>query len=108
MNEYHNILSIVKKVLSNRSIPFAKLILFGSRANGTYDEYSDFDFCLLIDESLSTTQKIKLNSEIQRLLLNSNYLLPMDLVIKNLSEYNIEINEINSLAWEINRTGIVI
>ena len=53
---------ILKKIKSaiNKQYPSAKIILYGSRARGDFQEYSDWDILILLKGNLTEDQKIKI------------------------------------------------
>ncbi len=53
---------ILKKIkyAINKQYPSAKIILYGSRARGDFQEYSDWDILILLKGNLTEDQKIKI------------------------------------------------
>ena len=52
---------------------FKALILFGSRANKTHNEKSDFDLAYIIEEELSQKQKIELFEELEEIFIEHSF-----------------------------------
>lgn len=60
---------IKKEIIKNH--PSATIILYGSRARGDYNEYSDWDFLILLEKNLTEIQESQIRDEIYDLELES-------------------------------------
>ncbi|MCD4817153.1 MAG: nucleotidyltransferase domain-containing protein [Candidatus Cloacimonetes bacterium] len=54
--------NILQKIKTNicKDYPDAKIILYGSRARGDYQKYSDWDFLIIINQAISEQQKLNI------------------------------------------------
>ncbi len=102
-SELSEIVSIIKTELhvSKES----EVILFCSRADNTAKEDSDYDFLLVVDDSLDTEQMNKLSFNIRMRLLNSNKIVPIDLILKKRGQYITESACFGSLAYNVRQHG---
>ena len=108
MSNLENTANRIKSYLAGQEIDYAKLMLFGSRAGKSFDSASDYDLCLLINREMSFNSKTQLSSEIFRELYRNDALLPMDLIVKGVAEYEVESEIPNTLSWNIKKEGIVL
>lgn len=108
MSNLENTANKIKSYLAGHEIDFAKLVLFGSRAGKSFDSESDYDLCLLVNQEMTFNSKTQLSSEIFRELYRNDALLPMDLIVKGVAEYEVESKIPNTLSWNIKKEGIVL
>jgi predicted nucleotidyltransferase len=101
---------IIKKtvldVLKGHNLELDKIILFGSRAKGNYDRWSDWDILVVVREKLSREEKIELFSEINRRL--AGYLIPTDIIIKSSEELDYYKDFYGTVTYEALKEGIVL
>lgn len=79
---------ILRKVKNevNKIYPSAIIILYGSRARGDYNKYSDWDLLILLNENISFIQKLAINDKLFNVELEVNeVLIP---IIHNVEEWN--------------------
>jgi len=83
-----------------------KIILFGSYANGTYTEDSDFDFYLVIDDDRSVGQA---TDNAYHSIINVKRR-PVDIIVGTNSRFEQKRNSRHSLMveGEVERTGILL
>ena len=87
----------------NNSINIDKLILFGSRAKGTFKEDSDFDFILVSDDF----KKVPRHKRAIPLYNKWNYMYPADFLCYTREEYLKKKNSA-TIVREAEEEGIVI
>ena len=85
-----------------------RIILFGSRARGDYSNQSDWDFLIVIKESLTPIERKNLWFAIYRELHQTFQGFFFDLKVKSLSAYETERIIPNTIAYEAETEGIVI
>ena len=73
---------IINKVFEEKGIKVEKIILFGSRAKGEYEELSDYDIFVVIKEDINKLEKRKLKKEIYRSLHLVFPFFPFDIIVK--------------------------
>ena len=88
--------------------PVKKTILFGSQVNGNSNEQSDFDILILVDDSLQTAAYNELKFSIHKLLIDSSFKYPVDLIVKHESAFETERHVFGALAYRVCREGIVL
>lgn len=66
-----SLLEVKVKAIIQEILPGARIILFGSRAKGTYTEESDFDLLVITEKNLSETEKINIRSSIKKMLIKA-------------------------------------
>ena len=79
-------------------------MLFGSRAKGTFDEDSDYDILIVLNEDISDELKIKLSCIITREL--SNNWVNADIIVKSNSELKYYENCIGSVVRQALLEGV--
>ena len=82
INKDSNI-AIIKEVIS-RLLPGSRVVLFGSRAVGNFNDKSDYDVLIITKYNFQITEKLKMKSQIRKEL--ANYLIPVDVFIESEEE----------------------
>ncbi len=77
-----HIIEKIKEVIE--SIVKGKIILFGSRAKGVYQEDSDYDILIIISENINPKEKIKLSSIVSKNL--AKLYIDADVIVENEKE----------------------
>ena len=88
-----------------------KIVLFGSYANGTPNEHSDIDIMVILDNyHVSKTYEERLNKKtsINKMVLEINRKVPLDILVYSREEFNIVKNYGNYLIEDIEKTGRII
>ncbi|HMF34189.1 MAG TPA: nucleotidyltransferase domain-containing protein [Candidatus Lokiarchaeia archaeon] len=86
----------IQQILAQCGIIFQQILLFGSRARGTSNPTSDYDFLIITQSSLTLKEKRAIEKEIRKTL--AKY--PLDLIIKSQSEVEILQDQIGSVVRE--------
>jgi predicted nucleotidyltransferase len=68
-------------------LPGARILLFGSRARGDSDRYSDYDLLIITPETFTPMEKIKWSTHINKAIVNI-IKIPVDLLINSEEEVN--------------------
>jgi len=76
--------NIVVETMKESGYSLERIILFGSRARGNFDENSDWDLLIVIKEDLTREEKLNLFSKISKKL--AKRLIPCDLLIRSRKE----------------------
>ena len=76
--------NIVVETIKESGYSLERIILFGSRARGNFDENSDWDLLIVIKEDLTREEKLNLFSKISKKL--AKRLMPCDLLIRSRKE----------------------
>ncbi len=96
----------VNEVFEEKGIEVKKIILFGSRARGDWDKYSDWDLLIIIDKNLSTEEKIIISHLLRRKLAED--FIPSDILIKSEMEVEERKGVVGSIIKIAMKEGIII
>jgi predicted nucleotidyltransferase len=66
-------------------LPGARVLLFGSRSKGDYERGQDFDILIITKEDLTPTEKIEIETTINKVLVK-RYHMPFDILVYSQSE----------------------
>jgi uncharacterized protein len=101
-----NIENIVRKILNENDINVIRIILFGSRARGDFDETSDWDVLVVIDRELAFPEKHSLITKIQRELAQNK--IPNDIIIKSENQFR-EMKDLpGSISFYADKEGLLL
>lgn len=112
MNSEDNVLlnSLVKEkismVLHQRRIGLKNIILFGSRARGDFDENSDYDLLIILNEALNVKEKIEVSEAIRTEL--AMQFISSDIIIKSSTEADYYKEKIGSIVREAFKDGVAL
>ena len=93
--------SLITAVLDENMLSFTKIILFGSRAKGTSDSNSDWDFLIIIPNHLTRLQKKNISHELRKKFAKELDL-PCDIIIKS----DREVKERKNIPGSIVKTAL--
>jgi predicted nucleotidyltransferase len=91
--------TIRETVQSN--LPGARVLLFGSRARGDYDRFSDYDLMVITPYTLAPREKIRWSTLLNHAIVDALEI-PVDILINSEEE----VSEKQELLGHIVRTGI--
>ena len=91
--------TIRETVQSN--LPGARVLLFGSRAKGDYDRFSDYDLLIITPVTLPDRKKIELSTLLNHAIVNA-LRIPVDILINSEEE----VREKKDLPGHVVRTAI--
>lgn len=97
---------LIKRALVPYSVK--RLLLFGSHATGDSARDSDYDFMIIVDDTLLPESFNELKFEIHKRLIEARYDSPVDLVVKYESAYEAECLDFGSLAYRVCREGVAL
>ncbi|MBN1113899.1 MAG: nucleotidyltransferase domain-containing protein [Oligoflexia bacterium] len=80
-----------------------KIILFGSQASGTSNNYSDIDLLIIKDDKLPQRER---NRSVRKLL--KDLLIPVDVIVKTNQEFQILKNIVGTVVYSANKYGVVV
>jgi len=81
-----NIENTIRNILHEENILVNRLVLFGSRVRGDYNEMSDWDVLVVVERDLTFPEKHTLTTKIQREL--AKLKIPNDIIIKSEKQFN--------------------
>jgi len=103
--ELNKIIDLIKSYFSENQVKVKSIYLFGSRGRGDYNEDSDYDFMIVLNENKQNDEKRKISKGIRNCLLRNKVLLNMDLIIKNSDVWEWESNNLGFLAYTVKNEG---
>ncbi len=86
--------------------PVCTILLFGSRANKTFSEDSDFDFIVITEKELNIKEKRQYQSIIRKKLAEQK--IPADIIIQNRKDFEKKKNIKGHIIRQAVKTGIEI
>lgn len=92
---------IVKEI--NRSVSTNKIYLFGSFSNGTSNDNSDLDLCIITDEV--DRRKRDIIRDIRKSI-SKTYLMPVDILVYYENEFNERANLKSTIEHKISSEGV--
>jgi predicted nucleotidyltransferase len=96
---------IIKNTILEEVTPY-QILLFGSYAKGLQNENSDIDLMILFKEKISRKEKLKMLFNIENRFLDLDY--RIDLIVKNLQDFNEYKDYIGTVNYDIAREGKVL
>ena len=87
-------------------LPDSTVILFGSRAERTHTEFSDYDVLVLVDKKISILEKRKFQSQIRKKL--ADHIIPVDIFIESKNEIVVKSQLTNHIVNEALKNGVEI
>ena len=96
----------VEKICNKMGILYKRIILFGSRARGDYDIFSDYDLLIIVNEDINIKRKRMLSKKIRETL--AKKLIGSDVIIKSLQEVDYFKDKIGSVVKNALKEGVVL
>ncbi len=94
----------VTHILKNEGIKLNRIILFGSRARGDWDKYSDWDILVIIENQIDKKHKMSIAHQIRKALAEDY--IPCDVIIKSEKELDYYKNFYGTVTYEALKEGI--
>lgn len=92
--------------LDEMGISFERIILFGSRARGDYNEDSDYDILIVTEETFPFKEKIRISEAVRDRVVKLH--IPSDIIIRSHEEVDYFRDKINSVVGEAVQEGIIL
>jgi predicted nucleotidyltransferase len=89
-----------------KDINYEKVILFGSRARGEANIYSDYDILIILKNNITIQEKMQLSAKIRRQLARNG--IDADIIIKSTDEVNSHRNRTGSVVRNALAEGVVL
>ena len=96
---------IIKNTILEEITPY-QILLFGSYAKGLQNESSDIDLMVLFKEKISRKEKLNTLFRIENRFLDIDY--RIDLILKNLQDFNEYKDYIGTINYDIAREGKIL
>lgn len=87
-------------------LPGSRIILFGSRSRGDYDDRSDYDIIAISDNNMDIKAKRRYASLIRRELAVLG--IPVDVLVKTKADISLSQDKIGSVVREAMRDGVTL
>jgi len=87
-------------------VNYDKAILFGSRARGSFNTYSDFDLLVILSKHISLAEKIRLATLLRKRFASN--LMDVDIIIKNKEDVKYLEDKPGSIVRNALREGITL
>lgn len=97
---------IIERIFREAKIEIEKLILFGSRARGDYQKYSDWDLLIVTKKELSRKEKQKIAHLIRKEL--AEHFIDGDIIIKSEEEIKRRKDVIGSIIKSALKEGVLL
>jgi uncharacterized protein len=100
------ITDIIRSECAEQFVEVRNLILFGSRADGTERDDSDWDFLVIINKTLSRSEKLALWLKLDRGLVRNGCV--ADIIIKDEAEYFRDRDDLGKVTYYAEKSGIAV
>ena len=99
-------INIIREELEKRGIKVLKILLFGSRARGDFEEDSDWDFLIIIDKEIEHRQRREIIGDIYKNLakIDGSY----EIIIKQQSVFEKMKNLIGCVSYDADKDGVIV
>lgn len=99
------VVKLLREILKDLGVNVCKIVLFGSRARGDYANDSDYDFLIIVENSMSLSEKRRNTSFIRMRMAENN--IAVDVFLKDITDYENYKDVVGSLCYEVEKEGIV-
>jgi predicted nucleotidyltransferase len=110
MNVKDKNIDLAKKIITSEiekaGYQVDRIILFGSRARGDYNEYSDWDFFVVVDRELSKDDWKRAQMNIRKEMRRNG--IGADVVIKSAGLYEHQKKDTGFISYYVNKDGIAV
>lgn len=106
MNNENDIVQKLKKVLEDLEVIYSKIMLFGSRARGEFNEDSDWDFLIILKKPMDDKARKDLWYRIYQKFHQYFPYISIDLIIIDAKSFENEKNIANTISNEVYIEGI--
>jgi predicted nucleotidyltransferase len=102
--EERKIKKIILKTLAQSGICVKRVILFGSRAKGNFNKYSDYDLLIATEKTFSVREKMEISRKLRIALAE----FAVDIIIKSEDEVKVQKDLIGTIVREALKEGVPI
>ncbi|MCG7848461.1 MAG: nucleotidyltransferase domain-containing protein [ANME-2 cluster archaeon] len=106
MNQKQEIFDKLKSTLNDLKIGYSRILMFGSRARGDFNEDSDWDFFIILKKPLDARTKKELWFDIYKKLHEFYPFISFDIVLKDAESFEEEKTIVNTISNEVYLEGI--
>jgi len=101
--EQGKVIKFLKEILEGLELNIHQIVLFGSRARGNYTSNSDYDFLIVVENSMGISEKRRIVSFIRMRMAEND--IPVDVFLKNLRDYEGYKDVVGSLCYTVVKEG---
>lgn len=105
-NINEDILNKLKEILFDLKVEYSRILMFGSRARGDFNEDSDWDFMIIIKEPLDTKTRKELWFTIYKKMHVYFPFISFDIILKDAESFEEEKNIANTISNEVYLEGV--
>ncbi|MBE7114429.1 nucleotidyltransferase domain-containing protein [Bacillus paranthracis] len=91
--------------ITNTNQEVVKVILFGSYAYGSPNEDSDFDLCVLVNDTVENVREIRKQIHLSLYEIMET---PIDLMVYQVSKFKARASNVVTLEYKIDKEGVVL
>lgn len=97
---------VIRDIFTDKNLKIEKIIFFGSRARGDYNDNSDWDFLVISRQELPIREKHRLIGRIKRQLAKLN--IPNDIIIQSGRKFESYKNLPGNISYVANLEGMTV
>lgn len=97
-------IKIIKEEAEKRALNVIKILLFGSRAKGTFTKNSDRDFFVIVNRRMNFAEKWDIIDDIKIKLAKLN--IPNDIILKSQDEIEESKDDVGRITFYVLREGV--
>jgi len=106
MDIKEEIIDRLRDILDDLKVEYSRIIIFGSRARGDFDEESDWDFMIIVKKPLDAKSKKELWFNIYKKLHIYFPSISFDIVLKDAYSFEEEKKVANTICNEVYLEGV--
>lgn len=97
---------IIIEEIKKAGLEVRTILLFGSRAKGSYTKDSDWDFLVILNKDISFQEMKKIVADIQSRLADLN--IPNDIILRGINQFEVFKTVVGNISYFVNKEGIKI
>jgi predicted nucleotidyltransferase len=105
-NTKEDILDRLKKILFDLKVEYSRILMFGSRARGDFNEDSDWDFMIIVKEALDAKTRKELWFNIHKKMHIYFPFISFDIILKDAESFEEEKTIVNTISNEVYLEGV--
>ncbi len=105
-NDSTFIFQTLKSILTELNIHYSAVYLFGSRARGTANIDSDWDFIVVVNDALSDYDRRLLKAQVRMKFHDSLDASGIDIIIKSETTFSREKSQRNTISYDAAKYGV--
>ncbi len=106
INEMTMIINVIRDKFTNCGIGVKSIFLFGSRAKGTAQHDSDWDFLVVVDRELERDERLNIVHRIRRHLARD--FISVDIIVKSEESYFSQCTNVGYITYYAAKEGVLV